>query len=200
VKQIGPRILGILALCALLIAPGNLAAVNAVNNVVRLPPGTFLDVRMIDSISTDRNVTGQVFRGSLAHSIQVGNRIVLPRGANVWVRLVDASSAGRVSGRSRLALQLDKIQYGNHIYPVRSDVVSFRGKSESKSTAKRSGIGAAIGGGIGALFGGGKGAAIGAGAGAGTGFATQALKEPEQIVVPSEMLVRFRLAAPLHVG
>jgi hypothetical protein len=154
---------------------------------------------MIDSISSDRNAPGQVFRGSLAHSIQVGNRTVLPRGANVDVRLVEAESAGHIKGRSELMLQLDRIHYGNHVYTVRSDVVAFRGKSEGKSTAKHAGIGAVIGGGVGALFGGGKGAAIGAGLGAGTGVATKAVKEPEQIYVPSESLVRFRLAAPLHI-
>jgi hypothetical protein len=49
------------------------------------------------------------------------------------------------------------------------------------------------------LFGGGKGAGIGAGLGAGAGVAHRAAKNGEQILVPSESLVQFRLASPLRV-
>jgi len=104
-----------------------------------------------------------------------------------------------VKGRSELKLQLDHIAVGNHSYMVHSGIVDFRGKSQTKKTAKSAGIGAAVGGGLGALLGGGKGAAIGAGLGAGTGVATRAVKEGEQIRIDSESLVQFRLTGPLHV-
>jgi len=154
---------------------------------------------MIDSISSDRNHAGEIFRGSIADSIRIGNRTIVPRGANAYVRLVDASSAGRVKGRSKLQLQLERIVVGNHSYAVASNVVEFRGKSETKKTAKSAGIGALAGGGLGALLGGGKGAAIGAGVGAGAGVATNAYKKGEQVRIGSESLVRFRLAAPLRI-
>ena len=89
---------------------------------------------------------------------------------------------------------------GNRSYPVASNAVLFRGKSETKKSAKNAGIGALAGGGLGALFGGGKGAAIGAGLGAGTGVAVNAAHEGEQIRIGSESLVQFRLAAPLRIG
>jgi hypothetical protein len=154
---------------------------------------------MIDSISTDQNHAGETFRGSIADAIRVGNKTVVSRGANVYVKLVDAHSAGRVKGRSELMLQLERIVVDNHSYPVDSNVVAFRGKSETKKTAKSAGIGALAGGGLGALFGGGKGAAIGAGVGAGAGVATNAAKKGEQVRIGSESLVRFRLAAPLRI-
>jgi hypothetical protein len=154
---------------------------------------------MIDSISSDRNYAGERFRASVADAIRIGNETVVPRGANAYVRLVDASSAGKVKGRSELELQLDSIVVGNHSYPVASNVVAFRGKSEGKKTAKDAGIGALAGGGLGALFGGGKGAAIGAGVGAGAGVATGAAKKGRPVIVGSESLVRFRLSAPLHI-
>jgi hypothetical protein len=80
-----------------------------------------------------------------------------------------------------------------------SNVVEFRGRSEGKKTAKSAGIGGLVGGGLGALFGGGKGAAIGAGLGAGTGVAAEAVHKGEQVWVPSESLVQFRLMAPMHI-
>jgi hypothetical protein len=195
VKIIRP-ILSVAALCALLIMP---ATVNALQHEVVIPKGTVVHVRMIDSIDSEQNRAGQVFRGSLENPIRINNQTVLPRGSTAFVKLVEAKSAGRVKGRSELSLQLDRIAVGNHTYLVRSDIVNFRGKSQGKRTAKSAGIGAAVGGGLGALFGGGKGAAIGAGLGAGTGAATRAVPGGEQIRVNSESLVQFRLTAPLHV-
>ena len=188
-------ILSFVAICALLTTPATLVA----RDQVSIPAGTVVNVRMIDSISSDRNHAGETFRGSIADPIRIGNRTIVPRGANAYVGLVDASSAGRVKGRSKLQLQLERIVVGNHSYAVASNVIEFRGKSETKKTAKSAGIGALAGGGLGALLGGGKGAAIGAGVGAGAGVATNAYKKGEQVRIGSESLVRFRLAAPLRI-
>jgi len=189
--------LSFVAICVLLTTPATLVARD---QVISVPAGTVINVRMIDSISSDRNHAGETFRGSIADPILIGNRTIVPRGATAYVKLVDASSAGRVQGRSRLQLQLVSIVAGNHRYPITSNVVEFRGKSETKKSAKSAGIGALAGGGLGALLGGGKGAAIGAGVGAGAGVATNAVHRGEQVYIGSESLVRFRLAAPLRIG
>jgi hypothetical protein len=188
--------LSLFVISALLIPP---AALSAPDQVLTVPRGTIIHVRMIDSIDSQRNSAGQIFRGSLDHAVRVGNRTIFPRGADAYVRLVEASSAGRIRGRSELRLQLDKVVVGDRAYAVSTGPVDFRGKSESKETLKSTGIGAAIGGGLGALFGGGKGAAIGAGVGGGTGLAVGAEKKGEQILIPSETLLQFRLAEPLRV-
>lgn len=191
-----PRYVLTFAICAFLISPASLVA----RDQVTIPQGSVVSVRMIDSISSDRNHAGQTFRASIADPIRIGKQTVVPRGANAYVRLVDAESAGRVTGRSELGLQLDRIVVGSHSYPVASNIVQFRGKSEGKKTAKRAGIGALAGGGLGAIFGGGTGAAIGAGLGAGAGVASNAVKKGQQVRIGSESLIRFRLAAPLRIG
>ena len=190
-------VLSFAAICALLITPASLLGRDQVNTI---PQGTVVSVRMIDSVSSDQNRPGETFRASVADEIRIGNRTVVPRGANAYVKLVDVSSAGRVKGRSVLNLRLQRIDVGKHSYPVSSNVVEVRGKSETKKTAKNAGIGALAGGGLGALFGGGKGAAIGAGVGAGAGVATNAAKKGEQVRIDSESLVRFSLSAPLRIG
>src|SRR5262249_40013440 len=190
-------ILSFVAVLALLITP---ATSMARDEVMSIPAGTVVNVRMIDSINSDLNHAGEKFRPSIQNPIRIGNRIVVPRGANAYVRLVDVSSAGRVKGRSKLELQLVRIVAGNHSYLVASNIVEFRGKSETKKTGKYAGIGALAGGGLGALFGGGKGAAIGAGLGAGAGVAVNAAHEGEQVYVGSESLVQFRLRAPVRIG
>ncbi len=190
------QFLSFAAVCALMLTT---ATLQARDQVFTVPAGTVINVRMIDSISSDVNHAGETFRGSLDNSIRVGNRTVLPRGATAYVKLVDARSAGRVKGRSELKLQLERVVVGNHSYPVGSQIVGYRGKSETKKSLKSTGIGAAVGGGLGAVFGGGKGAAIGAGVGGGTGLAVSAAHEGEQIRIPSERLVQFHLSSPLEI-
>ena len=189
-------LLGFVVIFAWSILP---TALDARDQVLSVPAGTNIQVRMIDSINSDQNHAGQVFRGSLDSAIRAGNRIVAPRGATAFVRLIEARSAGRIKGRSELRLQLDRIDVGNQSLIVKSDVLGFRGKSESKKTGKNAGIGALVGGGLGAIFGGGTGAAVGAGLGAGAGVAANAAHEGEQVRIGSESLLTFRLAAPLHV-
>jgi hypothetical protein len=189
-------LLGFVVICAFAVTA---SAVNTREPVVKVPAGTVVHVRMIDSINSYDNHAGQVFRGSLDSPIRSGNRIVAPRGATVYVRLVEARSAGRIKGRSELKVRLDRIHVGNQSYIVDSDVVGVRGKSESKKTAKKAGIGALVGGGFGALVGGGTGAAVGAGLGAGAGVAVNASHEGEQVQIGSESLLEFRLTAPLRV-
>ena len=191
-KYIQPA-LSFAALCLLLMIPATVAA------QITIPAGTVVNVRMIDSITSDQNYAGQTFRASLDNSIRVGNQVVLSRGATALVKLVEVKSAGRVTGRSRLNLQLVSIETGHQNYAVASNVVGFSGKSEGKKTAKNAGIGGAVGAGVGALLGGGKGAAIGAGLGAGTGVAANAVHPGKQIYIPSETLVQFHLSQPLHV-
>ena len=61
------------------------------------------------------------------------------------------------------------------------------------------GGGAAVGALIGGLTGGGKGALIGAGVGAGAGTGVQAVTKGQQIHLPSESVLEFRLNAPVTV-
>ena len=192
--------LSIVTLWALLGASALQGAGNANNQAITVAEGTVIHVRMMDSISSERNNAGQMFRGSLDSPVIVHGRTVLPKGAEADIELVRAESAGKVKGRSELDLRLDSIRSGGRTYKVHSNVQGFRGSSQGKKTAKSAGIGALAGGGLGALFGGGKGAAIGAGVGAGAGVATRAVKGGQQVYIASESLVSFRLQAPLHVG
>ena len=191
--------LGIVTICTLLISAPSYSAGFDRDQVLTIPSGTVIPVRMIDSISSDRNWAGQVFRGSVSAPVVVRGQAVFPKGSTAYVKLVDSQTAGSIKGRSRLMLQLDRVVAPTGTYVVHSGVVSFSGSSQGKKTAKSAGIGALVGGGVGALFGGGKGAAIGAGLGAGTGVATRAFKEPHPVWIGSESLVNFRLMAPVRI-
>ncbi len=73
------------------------------------------------------------------------------------------------------------------------------GSSRGSNTAKKVGVGAVAGTVIGAIAGGGKGAAIGAGVGAGAGAAVQVMTKGEQVHVPSETLLDFRISQAFTV-
>ena len=167
---------------------------------VEIPAGTSVTVRMIDSIDSDINHTGEVFRASLDAPIVVDDEIVVPTGTDVFVKLTDVRSAGRMSGRSEVQLELVRMQFQGKSYVLASNQYEQVGTSRGKRTAATVGAGAAIGAAIGAIAGGGKGAAIGAGVGAGSGTAVQAMTKGKQIRIPSETKLEFRLEQPVEVS
>jgi hypothetical protein len=78
-----------------------------------------------------------------------------------------------------------------------SEKVTALFKGEGGNTAKKVVGGTGLGALIGGLAGGGKGAGIGALAGAGAGTALAATKKGEQLQIPSESLIEFRLQQPV---
>jgi hypothetical protein len=167
---------------------------------VTVPAGTQLLVRMIDSVDSSQNRVGDIFHASLEENLVVGNVMVAPKGADVYGRLAEAKSAGHISGRSELALELTGISIGGNVHPIVTRHYEAEGKSRGKQSAERIGGGAALGAIIGAIAGGGKGAAIGAGAGAGAGTVIQVITHGEQVRVPSESVLEFRVEQPFTVG
>ncbi len=115
------------------------------------------------------------------------------------VLLANARSAGRIQGRSLLEVRLSAIDIHGHRYPVDSSIYEETGKARGQQTAVRTGIGAAAGAVIGALAGGGKGAAIGSAAGGGAGFGVNALTHGQQVRIPSETVLTFRLRRSLTI-
>ena len=166
---------------------------------VTIPAGTTVTVRMIDGIDSAQNRPGEEFAASVDAPVVVGDHIVIRKGADARVRLVQAKSAGRMTGRSELEVELVGLAIGAQTYAVESSAVEKTGASRGKRTAATVGGGAALGGLIGAIAGKGKGAAIGAAVGAGAGTAVQAATKGEQIQIPPETKLDFALKAPITV-
>ncbi len=166
---------------------------------VTVPAGTRILVRMIDSVDSDKNKVGDRFRASLEEDLIVADTVVAPKGTDVYGRLAEAKEAGKLSGRSQLKLELTDILINQQLQPIMSGDYEVSGKSRGGDTAKKVGGGAVIGAVIGAIAGGGKGAAIGAGVGAGAGTAIQVLTKGEQVRVPSETMLEFRIEQPFTV-
>lgn len=166
---------------------------------ITIPAGEHVTVRMIDSIDSKRDTAGQVFRATLAAPLVSHGRVVAPAGTPGSVLLTQARSAGRIHGRSELEVRLYRIEYQGRSYPVDSSVYEEQGNARGKQTAVRTGIGAAAGAIIGALAGGGKGAAIGSAAGGGAGLGVNVFTHGQQVKIPSEAVLTFRLRRSLLV-
>jgi hypothetical protein len=154
---------------------------------------------MIDSVNSETARVGETFQATLDAPLTVDRETVAPQGTDVYLRLVHVESAGKLTGRSGLSLELDRISIGGKSYTVASEVYEKVGRSQTQETAKKTGIGAAIGAAVGAIAGGKKGAIIGAGVGGGTGVAIEATGKSEQVQIDSESRLDFRLDQPLEV-
>ena len=161
--------------------------------------GERLSVRTTEMIDSGKATEGQRYRASLDAPLTSRGRVIVPAGAPVTLEVVNVQGAGRIKGNSALSLRPTSLEYGGRNYPINSSVYAEEGKARGKNTAVKTGIGAAAGALIGGLAGGGKGAAIGAGAGGGAGFGWNALSHGQQVKIPAESVLSFRLQAPLTV-
>jgi hypothetical protein len=166
---------------------------------VTLPADTAITVRMIEAVDSKTSRLGQTYRASVDEPVSVDGRVVIPRGADVLTKLVEDQQSGKIEGRTMLALALVSVNVNGR--PV--DVTSTAVKSQSSSRGARSagviGGGTALGAIIGALAGGGKGAAIGAVSGAAVGGGAEVLTSGQQVRIPSETRLTFRLQAPVQI-
>jgi hypothetical protein len=176
-----------------------MAATGAAQNVKRItvPAGTRILIRMIDSIDTTKQKAGFRFTASLETNLQAEDVVVAPRGTTVYGKLVSAESAGRMKGSSELTLELTDIMINNSTYPLLTSTYEIKGKGEGSNTAKKVVGGAGLGALIGGIAGGGKGAGIGALIGVAGGTAIASSKKGQQLSIPSETLLEFRLEQPV---
>jgi len=183
-------------------APAPLAQAQpaVAGGTVTIPAGQSMLVRMIDGVDSSKNHVGDIFHASLETDLTVNGMLVARKGTDVYGRLAEAKEAGHIAGSSELQLELTRMVIDGRDYPVVSSDYTLQGKGRGKNTAEKVGGGAALGAIIGAIAGGGKGAAIGAGVGAGAGGAVQVLTRGQQVKVPSETLLEFRLQQPVSVA
>jgi hypothetical protein len=180
-------------------APQYPAAPASAGGSVMIPAGQSLLVRMIDGVDSSKNQVGDIFHASLETDLNVNNVVVARKGTDVYGRLANSKEAGHIAGSSELQLELTRMVIDGKDYPVVSSDYTLKGKGRGTNTAEKVGGGAALGAIIGAIAGGGRGAAIGAGVGAGAGGAVQVLTRGQQVKVPSETLLEFRLQQPVTV-
>jgi Protein of unknown function (DUF3011)/Ricin-type beta-trefoil lectin domain len=160
--------------------------------------GTTVSVRTNERINVNKS-DGRVFTAVVDQDVMdTSGNVAVSRGSNAELIVRRASD-------DELALDLESVTVNGQRYAVAADDAGLGsgqqdGIGANKRTGEFIGGGALVGAIIGAIAGGGRGAAIGAGAGAAAGAGTQVLTRGNNVNVPSESRLTFRLEQPLEMG
>ena len=146
--------------------------------VPRVPVGTELKVRLQSEIDTKNAKDGDKFTVTVLTPANYAD-------ATIDGHVAKVNQSGKMTGKTELSLSFDTIHYkSGQSAPLAAQVVKVYGEdsakevdeegnvksgSKGKTTAVRTGGGAALGAIVGGIAGGGKGAAIGAAVGAAAG-------------------------------
>lgn len=158
-----------------------------------VPAGEEIRVRLEQSIGSKRNNPGDHFDASLDRDLVIGGRLLAPEGSRVVGRITDAKASGRIKGRARLSITLNRLIVEGESYPLDTNVLAFEADPSKKEDAKKIGIGAGAGAIIGAIAGGGKGAAIGSAIGAGAGTGAVLVTSGKEVEFGVEQPFEFKL-------
>jgi hypothetical protein len=179
--------------------PAASARSSVTDHEVTIPAGTLFPVRMIDSIDTDKNQVGDHFSTSLDDPVVIDGETVVPKNTIVHGRIIQAKESGKISGSPELRLELTDFTLNGRQLFLRTGEYEQTGEGRGTRSAEMIGGGAALGAVIGAIAGKGKGVAIGAASGAAAGTAVQVLTKGNQIKIPSETRLSFRLDQPVKI-
>jgi hypothetical protein len=179
-------------------APGGAPVIRPAD--VHVAAGTSLAIRINQRISVKTSRAGDRFTGEIAEPV-VGNndRVVIPRGAHVEGIIAAAHRRGHFKGRSILSLRLTELTLNGQQYPLDTRDLSQTKKGKGKRSAAFIGGGAGLGMLVGGVASGGVGLLVGGLVGGGAGTALGGLTGNRDIEIPSESIVRFRLADDLVV-
>ncbi|GAB4220417.1 MAG: hypothetical protein Kow001_02250 [Acidobacteriota bacterium] len=165
-----------------------------------LPAGTVLEVRLAERLSTESHRTGDRFRAILDRDVELSDGAVIPRGTMLEGEVTEAVAPGKVKGKARLSITLERLMFEGRELELRTNEISLEAEGSAKEDLKQVGIAAAVGTALGAIFGGKKGAAVGAAAGAGAGTAKVLTTEGDHVEVPRERLFSFRLEEAVELA
>lgn len=172
-----------------------------------VPNDMMIVARLNETLDTNRNQSGDRFTMTVISPSQY-------EGATIEGYVSNIDRGGRITGRSEMAINLERIRMPNgrtHSFDgilesvrtpngetvrVNTEGAVREDDSQTERTVKRSAIGAAIGAVIGAIAGGGSGAAIGAAVGAGAGAGSVYVQGRNDLELMSGSEITIRASAP----
>ena len=167
--------------------------------VLTIPAGTALALELTTAVSSETAQIEMPVSARLRRAVMVNGTTALPAGAVVNGEVSDVERAGRVQGRSRLALRFTSVVIDGRRESLRTDPVSFEGEATKGEDATKIGAGAGIGAAIGGILGGKSGAAKGAVIGGAAGTGAVVATRGKDVELASGADLNPTLAAPVEV-
>jgi hypothetical protein len=173
----------------------------AVPSSLSLPAGTYVTVRTTNPISTDHNQVGDAFTAVLTEPIVLNGFVVARRGQTIQGRVSTVEKAGRVSGTSKLGLELTQVTLvdGQQL-TLHSQMVTRDGGTSYGRDAAAIGTTTAVGAAIGAGVNGGVGAGVGAAGGLVASTIGVLLTRGKPAVVYPETVLTFKVLDPITIS
>ena len=170
-------------------------------NTVTINQGTALTVRLGETLSVQKNLTGDTFFATLDVPLVADGFVLAEKGARVEGKIIEVDKAGKLSGTSRLSLELTQVNTsdGQRVHLQTSTFTKDGAERSRKNDAAKVGGGAVLGAIIGAAAGGGKGAGVGAGVGGAAGAGAVLLSGGRNVTIPVETKLIFRLEKPVTI-
>lgn len=179
-----------------------------------VPQDTEVRIRLLDSLSTQRNEVGDPFKAETIGDLMADGEIAVPSGSKIYGEVSLVKRAGRIRGRSELNLKFREVELASgRRFPFDASVVAIEEQRDEKikddegtieapgekgGDAKKIGAAAGIGALIGILAGGG--AKVGAAIGALTGTAGVLAMRGSDLVLPVETELVVKLNRDLTVS
>src|SRR5436853_652690 len=184
------------------------------NQVLTVPTGTVISVRMESSLNSRTSRVGDKFTATVTTPIYVDGRTVIPAGAIVEGRVTDVTAAKRPSRSGTIAVEFDDLVFpnGTGMRLVGSLTASdprdrARIDDESRVSGEKGkkatvfiGGGAVVGAVLGGMAGGGIGAVAGGAIGAGAGIAAVLLSKGVEAEVLNGSEFGVQLSQPLTIA
>lgn len=167
--------------------------------IVTVPAGTAVAVRLIDSASSHASAPGEVVRAEVISHVTAGDAVVIPAGSAVVGEVADAHRP-KIGGQARLRVEMVSLQLpsGDSV-PVAASV-SRVGKSEKGKDIATIVGGTAAGAILGhQVEGDDEGKVVGGLVGGGVGSAIAHRTKGRPVVIPAGTVVEVRLGAPVSI-
>ena len=158
-----------------------------------LAPGTEIEVRLAEPLSSALNNAGDHFRAHVTVPLELRDGSTIPAGSVAVGEVLEAQPARRVAGHARLSVILRRLEIEGTQYPIATEPVVLEADGSKNRAVAKIGIAAGIGAIIGGVLGGERGATQGAAIGGAAGGAGVLFAKGKDVVLDDENSIRFRV-------
>ena len=180
-----------------------------------IPPGTVLNCRLSQTLSTGLNLQGQLFAATLVEPLIVDGNQIVPAGATLRGRIATLNRPGHIKGVGKMLLVPETLAFPNgqtftvsavllHAYGApRARIENaegvVRGPEARLRDLKEVGIGVGGGGLLGTMIGGFHGAFVGGVIGGAAGLVDSFRRRGPDLTLPRGTELKFQLSRQLVV-